>query len=229
MSDDKLAALEKQVTQLCHELGILQDIRDITSLHYKYGYYADKCLYEEVVELFAEDSQVLWRNGVWKGKAGARRLYCDWYGRQFAGGHNFPPHGFLVDHLQMQDIVDVAPDRMSAKARFRCFLQVGTHASNGQARAGGMQQFWESGIYENAYVKEGGLWKVKSHNYNLVWQAAYEQGWARGGELVPPLTKTFPDDPAGPDQLLPNRPAVWPSPSVVPFHYPHPVTGKPWD
>jgi hypothetical protein len=55
-----------------------------------------------------------------------RRLYCDRFRQYFTGGHNGPVYGFLLDHPVLQDIVDVAPDRNTALARFRCFMQAGT-------------------------------------------------------------------------------------------------------
>jgi hypothetical protein len=46
--------------------------------------------------------------------------------------------------------------------------------------------------------------------------------------FVPPFTQIFPDDPTGPDELMDPMPELWPATDVVPFHYPHPVTGKMW-
>jgi carotenoid cleavage dioxygenase len=48
------------------------------------------------------------------------------------------------------------------------------------------------------------------------------------GVHLPPLEKTHPDDPNGPDELLSEISKSWPDTLVVPFHYPHPVTGKMW-
>jgi hypothetical protein len=90
------------------------------------------------------------------------------------------------------------------------------------------QQMWEAGINENAYRKVNGVWKFWRFDYNMLWQAEYEKGWAHSGVHLKPLTQTFPDDPRGPDKLLPTTPATWPETRVVPFHYPHPVTGKTW-
>jgi hypothetical protein len=39
--------------------------------------------------------------------------------------------------------------------------------------------------------------------------------------------KLYPEDPLGPDALIDPQPRLWPATDVVPFHYPHPVTGKP--
>ena len=45
---------------------------------------------------------------------------------------------------------------------------------------------------------------------------------------VTTLTKTFPEDKWGPDELFGTTPKFWPHTRVVPFHYPHPVTGEKW-
>jgi hypothetical protein len=45
---------------------------------------------------------------------------------------------------------------------------------------------------------------------------------------LPPYEKTYPENPIGPDVILPEMPTAWPKTSVVPFHYPHPVTGAVW-
>jgi hypothetical protein len=60
----------------------------------------------------------------------------------------------------------------------------------------------------------------------MLWQANYEEGWARSGVHLAPLTKTCLADPNGPDELLAEVPKTWPETRVVPFHYDHP-TGAP--
>jgi hypothetical protein len=225
---DALTALAEQVRQLQHKVSVLEDTHAVKCLHYKYGYYIDKCLYEETVELFSDTGEVRFLNGVYRGKAGVRRLYCDWFRKFFTKGVNGPVRGFLLDHLLMQDIVDVSPDGQTAKGRFRCVLQGGCHESLPEPIPNLPKQFWEAGIYENEYVKENGVWKIKLLHYNMLWQANYEEGWARSGVHLSAITKTYPDDPNGPDELVPTMPKAWPETDVVPFHYPHPVTGKYW-
>jgi hypothetical protein len=220
---DELATLRSEVELLRHELGVLQDIHAIRTLHFKYGYYMDKCLFGEIVELFSEDAEIHFLGGIFRGKAGAKRLYGG------ATGLNGPVNGMMFEHLHAQDIVDVAPDRASAKGRFRCLLLGGVHESKKDAPPRIPSQFWEGGLYENAYVKEDGVWKIQVFGYNVVWQATYEQGWAHAsGEvlMVSPYRKTFPEDPRGPDEIRTSTPRVWPEQFIVPFHYPNPVTGK---
>jgi hypothetical protein len=218
-----------RLQEMERRLATLEDVHAVRTLHFKYGYYIDMCLYDEACGLFADDAEVRFLNGVYRGKAGARRLYCDWFRNLFTNGHNGPVHGFLLDHLQLQDIVDISPGGKIAKARFRALLLAGQHSSK-KERVGNNfpAQCWEGGIYENLYVKDRGVWKIRLLNYNMLWQADYEPGWANSGVHLPALTQVFPEDPRGPDELLPSVPGTWPHTRVVPFHYPHPVTGKPW-
>src|SRR5579862_3443080 len=198
-TSNDLNALVQRVEQLTNEVGLLNDAQAIRKLQHAYGYYLDKCLYDEVVDLFAPTGEVHFMGGAFKGKPGLRRLYCERFRRNFTGGHNGPVYGFLLDHLQLQDIVDVAPDRASARGRFRALMQAGCHISNPNKPAMLPQQWWEGGIYENQYVREGGIWKLKVLNYHCLYHALYEKGWAyTPAEVTPPFTRTFPDDPAGP-------------------------------
>jgi hypothetical protein len=218
----------RQLEQLKRQVTTLEDIHAVRTLHFKYGYYIDMCLYDEACELFADDSELRFLNGIYKGKAGARRLYCEWFRNLFTKGHNGPIHGFLLDHLQLQDIVDISPDGKTARARFRALMLAGQHESKKERIEHFPEACWEGGIYENEYVKDRGTWKIKRLNYNMLWQADYAPGWAKSGVHLQPLTQTFPEDPKGPDELAPSLPNTWPNTRVVPFHYPHPVTGKSW-
>jgi SnoaL-like domain len=224
-----LSTLARQVEQLANEVGLLNDVQAIRKLQHAYGYYLDKCLYDEVVDLFAPQGEVRFMGGAFKGKPGLRRLYCERFRRNFTGGHNGPVYGFLLDHLQLQDIVDVAPDRATARGRFRCFMQAGSHETKKDAPAHMPAQWWEGGIYENQYVREDAVWKILVLNYTAVYHGLYESGWAHTPpQFVPFFSETFPDNPVGPDALVEPRPVIWPETSVVPFHYVHPVTGKTW-
>ena len=225
---DALKALERKVNRLIRQLGVIEDTHAVRNLHFMYGYYIDMCLYDETVALFAESGAVRFLNGLYKGKAGVKRLYCDWFRNTFTKGHNGPVFGFLLDHLQLQDVVSIAADRKSARARFRALNMIGYHDRKPEPLKHMPQQFWGGGIYENVYVKEGGIWKIQLLDYVGRWQAPYELGWAHSSGHLVPFEKTYPENPIGPDEILPEMPYSWPETSVVPFHYRHPVTGKPW-
>jgi len=148
-NEERIAVLGKQVEELTNRIGMLEDANAIRTLQHKYGYYMDKSFYEAIIELFTEDCEIHFLGGIFRGKAGARRLFIDRFRANFARGVDGPKNGILMEHPQLQDVITVAPDRRTAKARFRYFMQAGTHYTTGKA-----YQFWEGGLYENVYAKK---------------------------------------------------------------------------
>ncbi len=67
---DALAQLENRVTQLTRQVARLEDGHAVKCLQYKYGYYIDKCLYDEAVTLFADSGEVRFLNGIYRGRTG---------------------------------------------------------------------------------------------------------------------------------------------------------------
>ena len=183
----------------------------------------DKCLFSEIVDLFAED-------------AGCTSWAVCSRARPGRGGSMVAPaalggpaHGMLFEHIHGQDIVHVASDRKTAEVRYRTFMQGGVHRSKADAPSSIPKQFLEGGVYENRYVREDGVWKFKVFNYRVVWQADFSEGWADAPEtplMVREHRATFPENPSGPDAIEPT-PQRWPKAVVMPFHYTHPVTRKP--
>jgi len=221
--ETEVADLRRELDGVRNELGVLQDVKAVRELQFKYGYYMDKCLFPAIVDLFADDAVLYFLGGIYRGKAGARRLYGG------ATGLNGPVDGLLFEHLIVQDIVDVAPDRQTALGRFRTFMQGGVHETHPNPPPNIPAAFWEGGVYENQYVKDKGVWKIKVFNYRVVWQADYDKGWARSSVnplMVSTQTKTFPENPRGPDEIAAAPAPRWPKQGVHPFHYPHPVTGE---
>ncbi|KAK7419280.1 hypothetical protein QQX98_003432 [Neonectria punicea] len=241
--EDTIAVLRQTVDALRGEVVRLSDQEEIRKLQYKYGYYLDKCLYNEVVDLFSEhpETYVQFLGGRYLTKEGVRRLYVGRFAKAFAAGRNGPVHGFLLDHPQMQGIVDVDYSSSStktgpngagahAKGRFRSLMQAGVHISQAEKHPRGFCQWFEGGIYENEYIKdEDGQWRILHLRYFPFWHGDVEQGWAnKVSGFVPFPTTTFPDDPNGPDMVVaPEQRMLWPDTRVVPFHYNHPTTDQP--
>jgi hypothetical protein len=118
--------------------------------------------------------------------------------------------------VTLQPVVDVAADGKSGKARWRDLGMLGQYKKHAE---------WRDGIYENDYVKDGGIWKIRSVHLYVNFLAPYETGWARlkSGEGLQPSTtsKSFP-----PDRPPTVSYASFPDVFVPPFHSPNPVTGK---
>lgn len=221
---NRVQQLEEQVNQLTKRITRQEDEQAIRKLHHIYGYMIDKCMYNDVVDLFTEDCQVLFFGGIYKGKAGAKRLYVDKFQQIFTNGNNGPVDGQLLDHPQHQDVVNIDDDGVTAHGRFRCTMQAGKHKDFGDP-----VQWWEGGLYENVYKKVNGVWHLHVLGYFPQWHADFESGWAHTRRNYVPFTDTtLPEDPFGPDELMPRDQLwLWPTHKLLPFHCMHPVTGKP--
>ena len=193
MSD--ISALTARIEKLEHELAVQQDIHQIRRLQYTYGYFIDKSQYNEVVDLFAEDGDVWFLGGIYRGKAGVRRLYIERFQTNFTQGHNGPRYGWLLDHPQLQMVIDVAPDRRTAQARGRSVMQAGLH----HTAEGNQRAWWEGGIYENVYVRERDVWKIKALRYFPFWHGSFAEGWAEDPDrFCPHGEAVLPAGPARP-------------------------------
>ena len=191
----------------------IDDVNEIENLQGSYGYYTDKMLWDEVVDLFADDGTVeIGPSGVYVGKDSIRR-----YLLSLSGGKQGPLEGVLNDHFQLQPIITVASDGLTAKGRWRLFLMNGVSGSG----SGGN---WGEGVYENEYVKENGVWKIRGLHWFANFVAPYEGGWLNAD---PKAIETY----AMGRDVTPDRPSTsaydpYPGVFVPPFHYPNPVTGQ---
>jgi carotenoid cleavage dioxygenase len=216
-----------ELESLRNELGMLRDAAAIRNLQHSYGYFMDKGLYQEVVDLFTDDGELHFMGGVFIGKAGLERLYCGRLREGFTHGINGPAYGMICEHIQLQDVIHVADDRRSARARFRALLIGGSHVTKTDRNPRLPLQWWEGGLYENEYRCEDGVWKIRILGHHLTFQANYEEGWAHSAVTSGTLwTKPYPEDPQGPDRIVETPFKPWPETPLVPFHYRHPVTGK---
>ena len=105
-------------------------------------------LWNQVVDLFADNGTMeIGPSGVYEG-----RDSIEAYLYSLSDGELGPLEGVLYNHFQLQPIVTVAPDGLTAKARWRTLIQLGVSGSG----SGGS---WGEGVYENEYIKEDGVWK----------------------------------------------------------------------
>ena len=183
--EERITVLEKRVEELTNQVGILEDYAQaIRSLQHKYGSYMDKAFYEAIVELFSEDCEIHFLPVSSEERPGPKTLYRqiqERVSREARRSETRCAHGTP----QLQDIIDVAPDRKTAQARFRYFMQAGTHYMTGKAH-----QWWEGGLYENVYVKENGVWKIKVLIPKMVYVGEYQTGWAYARPQYVPFMST---------------------------------------
>ena len=86
----------------------------------------------------------------------------------------------------------------------------------------GANGVWGVGIYENAYVKERGVWKLAKLHFYVTAMAEYDAGFMRGAQMMEGPSALFPPD-RPPSEAYRSFPAAY----IPPFSFDHPVTGKP--
>ena len=208
---DQDTDLKDQVDRLSNQLGINEDREAIRKLHRTYESCLDQGRYEEVVSLFTYDGEVSYNGGLFIGRErGVRRLYCDHFRAGFTGKKIEPAPGFGLDPTWFQDIIEGAADRRSARARFAYSMQVGDPIISdsqlvkmARLQGQGIIKWWEGGIHEVSYVKEGDSWKIKRLEYRVIAKANYAPGRSYARSIhVAAFSRTYPADPTGPDKLI---------------------------
>jgi hypothetical protein len=205
--------VDQEIDALTLRLQKLEGARAIKKLQRAFGFYIDRGLWQDVADLFAADGTIeIGMDGVYVGKDRIRE-----YLKALHGGQEGLIYGQLNEWVTLQPVVDVAADGRSGKARWRDLGMLGQYKKHAE---------WRNGIYENDYVKEDGVWKIKSLHLYVDFLAPYEKGWVRlkpGEGLAQSETSR---------KMPPDRPPTasykpFPDQQVAPFHAPNPVTGKP--
>jgi len=182
--------------ELKQRIGMITDHDELERFHHIYGYQQDYMLYNAQADLTSRDAEHHYKYGIYRGIDGSRRM---WHGRfgGFTGYADMPTFGALIDHHQAQGIITIAPDRQTAKARFRTsadrfYSHVGIGLSSGaQAAEGADHSVW----YENDYKREDGMWKLSGVRVCIYAEGAFGSGFA---DLPVPGKLGVPGD-AGPD------------------------------
>jgi SnoaL-like domain len=203
-SSAELQAIEKELYALGDRIERLEDLTDVEIVQNAYGYYVDKAQWRSLSELFDEDATLeIGGRGIFTGRARVFEYM------NIGLGPIGPRDGLLIDHQQFQCLPTIHEDGVTAEARCIAFVM----------SSGG----WGHNYYENDYVKEDGVWKLKKLHGPFNMYSGYKQGW-----LDNVIVNTYPEKFPPPPDLPPSVIYLtYPSYYIEPFHYPNPVTGKP--
>jgi hypothetical protein len=197
-TDEKLAALDARITRL-------EDMNAVERLQKTYGYFVDESQWTRLSELFSDDATLeIGGKGLFLGRARVLEYM------QTAFGADGVKDNVLAQHMQFQPIVDIAADGKTGWVRSRAFVM---------SNAG-----WGLPLYENAYEKgDDGIWRISRLSGPFTMYTSWE-GWGKNA-----LNNTWPDKFDPPPDLPPSTVYLtYPAYYIVPFHYPNPVTGKPF-
>jgi ketosteroid isomerase-like protein len=199
----ELARLTQQATQLA-------DLEAIKRLQRAYGYYLDRSDWDNIVDLLTDDATLEYGPaGVYVGKAHARAvLYAIGYGK--AG---LRPQQ-LREHVQLQPVISLAADGLTAKGRWRALVLLGQFHEYAR---------WQTGPYECEYRKEHGVWKISRIHWFETFTVPVAGGWKTRMSQSNVADRKLPP---------PDRPSSfvydpWPAVSLPPYHYAGPDSIQP--
>lgn len=192
--------------------ALLEEEMALRQLHRAFEQAMDSGRYGEVIGMFAEDAEVLFNGGLFRRTSGVSRLYGEHFRACRTGGRMEPAPGFELSAEQHRDSVEVAADRLSAKAALTYSIRVGmpfetesSLASMARLQGEGVRTWWEGGVYDITYRRTAvdGHWKIS----RLEYQALSRADWRAGRSYAQPITAShfaarFPEDRQGPDALV---------------------------
>lgn len=205
-------ASDAEIKALTARVEKLEGTRAVKKLQRAFGFYVDRGLWGEAADLFADDGTIeIGIDGVYVGKTRIKE-----YLQRLHGGQEGLIYGQLNEWVTLQPAISIARDGRTATARWRDQGMLGQYKKHAE---------WRDGIYENSYVKEGGVWKIRALHLYVNFVVPYEKGWARlkpgEGLVQSEASKAFPPD-RGPSAKY----KAFPDTQVPPFQAPNPVTGR---
>jgi hypothetical protein len=224
----RIKALEEQVESQQKKIILLEDIEAIKRLQKAYNYYVEHMLGDAIIDCFADSPEVMldWLEGKWTGKEGVRQYFA-----RAASGEG--PPGFSHQLMPTAGLITVDPDGQKARGRWYVFGGV-FWSDRGKVSEGQLV----NGIYEMGYIKEDGVWKILSIKWIIPYGVRIPEGWSMPEHIGRRFIK-------GQDVGSQNRDEQqrWPMPPpdieidpndlryvsgyIFPFHFNHPVTGRP--
>ena len=200
-------ASKATLAQLEERAAAMTDEALVRNLQAAYGYYVNRRMWDDVTDLFTNDGVYEAGGvGIFEGKGIRKALE-----RMGPAGLT---HGVLNDRLQFDTVVSFERGRSEAHVRG---LEIGML---GEADKG--EGFWEVSIFDNRFVKEDGLWKVREVRVFPRFRADYSQGWGKSR-----IIETAQKGALSPDSALPAMDAGQQDRLIPAFVSVHPVTGKP--
>jgi hypothetical protein len=151
-----------------------EDFQEILNLQAEYGYHLqmegpESDWFEKMANFFTDDSEIeLSDSGKFYGKEGLTKLF----------------KSRKVDPAQLSIVMMIQPYIKiygnNAEAIWRGF---GTSAHfiemEGNGASKKLTAFWQQGIYQMAYRKENGAWKIRKLAFRAIFRSPYEDGWVK--------------------------------------------------
>ncbi len=172
-----LPTQQVRVAALSRSVDDAEALRSIKRLQWAYGHYSELGLWYDFADLFADSGIGHYTQGDLN-RDQIRALFFDQVGQGRLGLAT----GRIYPHISFSPVVDLAADGTHAKGRFRILAMLGGYGGNA---------IWFHGVYENAYVKEQGIWKHNEISNTAQISGSFKTGLSASSK-APLDAPTFP-------------------------------------
>jgi hypothetical protein len=155
---------------LAYRITRLNDEDEVRNLQHTYGYYVDRRMWTDVVDLFATDATVKIGGVLFTDLDGVRQAM------ETMGPENLTD-GVLNDHPVFDTIVEISSEGRSAIGRGIELGMIGDSSKD--------SSWWKFSVFRNHFAKDPdtNMWKFKSLEITSLIVANYSTGWGNGGSL----------------------------------------------
>lgn len=172
---------EATMEELQHRIDVLNDEDDVRNLQHAYGYYVDRRMWTDVVDLFGGHSVGITIDNVgsFTGYNGIQEALEKWMGPEGLS------QGILNEHLIFDTVVSIRPSvdvdvaEQMADARGIEIALIGDANENTAS--------WRFNFFQNTFVKQNGIWHISNMTISPLVVANYSDGWGNGG-IMPKST-----------------------------------------
>ena len=191
---DRTAAQPRAKADLDKEATLLLEQGKAQNLIDAFGFYLDRGMYDDIVDLFAPDATVdVSGQGVFKGPTGVRKFLARF------GAPGLDP-GELNDRPQLMPETSISDDGSTALVRVTELGMTGRHGGAG---------YWSLAIDTFLLTRgEDGKWRIAMLHRRPLMRADYKQGWAHPLPAALPLGEgvTVDGPPQPVDTAYPEQP-----------------------
>jgi hypothetical protein len=191
-------ATGSRVDGLARDVERAEAIRAVKNLQYAYTHYAQFGRWSELGALFTDTGELVWGEQRVQGAAAIAQHNM----KTLGGGKQGLPAGAVNSLFVEVPLVNLAADGTSAKARwYGIFMQ-----------GGGAEARWDSGTFENEYVKDKGVWKIARLQYFPQFGGPYDKGWVNVANPLPLIPYHFKNEA---EAGTPIPPPIGPAPKTT--------------
>jgi ABC-type nitrate/sulfonate/bicarbonate transport system substrate-binding protein len=193
----QLQAEKLRVERLSASVRHATALRAAKRLQNALNHYREAGLWQEAAALFTRDAT---GQAGEKQFAGAAQIAGFLQSQALAGtGRTTLGEGDLNTHLAFSPVVTVDPDGRVVRGRWRELSMTGRYGATAD---------WADGIYENEYVEEGGVWKIRRLHYYPGFVGPYTPGWRNADKSDKVTIVPFHYSPDGAGTPIPLNPPL---------------------